>query len=68
MGSDAVKVAADFLGLAVSDVLFSIGSSSFSGNAAAMQYGVQRVPATGRPALRREDMLEVIEGLRGALR
>ena len=53
LGSDAVKVAADFLGLAVSDVLFSIGSSSFSGNAAAMQYGVQRVPATGRPALRR---------------
>ena len=41
---EAIKVAADFLALAMSDVLFGIGGSSFSGNAAAMHAGVRRVP------------------------
>ena len=40
---DAVKVAVDFLCLAVSDVLFSLGGSSFSGAAGALQLGVARV-------------------------
>lgn len=39
----AVKVAADFLGLALTDVQLSIGTSSFSVNAAAMSFGVSRV-------------------------
>lgn len=39
-GADSVKVAADFLALSLCDVLFSIGSSSFSGNAAAVGSGV----------------------------
>ena len=40
---DAVKVAVDLLCLAVSDVLFSLGGSSFSGAAGALQLGVSRV-------------------------
>ena len=37
------KVAVDLLCLAVSDVLFSLGGSSFSGAAGALQLGVSRV-------------------------
>ena len=38
----SVKIAADFLGLALADVLLAIGQSAFSGNAAAMSFGPNR--------------------------
>ena len=41
--ADAVKVAADFMALAMADVLLNIGGSSFSGNAGALNAGVRRV-------------------------
>mmetsp|Transcript_15780 Transcript_15780/g.47448 ORF Transcript_15780/g.47448 Transcript_15780/m.47448 type:complete len:240 (+) Transcript_15780:2-721(+) len=38
-----IKIAADFLGLALSDMLLAIGQSAFSGNAAAMSLAPSRV-------------------------
>ena len=38
----AVKVAADYLALALCDVTMTLGDSSFSGTAAAMSLGVSR--------------------------
>ena len=57
---EAVKVAADFLALAMSDVLFAIGGSSFSGNAAVLQAGVSRVPYGGGGEALRNDEIEVL--------
>ena len=37
---ESVKVAADFLALALSDVVISVGDSAFSSNAAAMGFGL----------------------------
>ena len=39
---DAVKVAVDFFALAISDVLLSLGASSFSGNAGALHGGIEQ--------------------------
>ena len=39
---DGLKVAADFVALALCDVVFSLGSSALSENAAAMGFGVWR--------------------------
>ena len=40
--ADAVKVAADFVALALCDVVFSLGTSALSENAAAMGFAVWR--------------------------
>lgn len=37
---DSIKVAGDFLALAISDVIISVGDSAFSSNAAAMGFGI----------------------------
>ena len=39
---DAIKIAADFLLLALADAVFMLGSSAFSSNAAAMGFGLFR--------------------------
>ena len=53
---DAIKVAADFVALAMSDVLFAIGDSSFSGNAAAVHAGVVRVQGSAGGPLRHDEI------------
>ena len=56
---EAIKVAADFLALAMADVLFAIGDSSFSGNAAAVHAGVVRVQGSAGGALRHDEVLAI---------
>ena len=61
MAPEAIKVAADFVALAVADVVFSIGSSSFSGNAAALNMGetLGHIGHVSRP-LRRDEIQAVL--------
>lgn len=62
--SHELKIAADFLGLAVGDVVLSVGQSSFSGGAAALGGAVvRRVGAYGGvdDGLLREEELKALE-------
>ena len=45
---ESVKIAADFLALALADVLFILGGSAMSENAGAMSFGVKRLQNPSR--------------------
>ena len=62
----SVKIAADFLGLALADVLLAIGQSAFSGNAASMSLapsyaGESALHAGVDPTLLQADQLQAIK-------
>ena len=65
----SIKIAADFLGLALSDVVLAIGQSAFSGNAAAMSLSPSRagdsslVPELGSELLSRDQVEAVKQSL-----
>ena len=65
----SIKIAADFLGLALSDVVLAIGQSAFSGNAAAMSLAPSRAgdsslaPELGSELLSRDQ----VEGVKQSL-